>query len=97
MSQKAYVPKNAYFGAKMAVFQPIIPNILGWSKSFGAHLSKNHLGKFYPLQAKKTLSSTLRAPLFFCKTQLFYFVHDALCGEHGVPQNVFVLCTQNRA
>ena len=74
MSQKAYVPKNAYFGAKMAVFQPIIPNILGWSKSFGAHLSENHLGKFYPLQAKKTLSSTLRAPLFFFLQNPTFFV-----------------------
>ena len=42
--QSLFVPKNAYFAAKMAVFGPIILIILGGSKSSGTHISENHLG-----------------------------------------------------
>ena len=74
MSQKAYVPKNAYLGAKMAVFGPHTPNILGRNKKNGTQISENHLGKFCSLKEKKTLSSTLRAPLFFFLQNPTFFV-----------------------
>ena len=44
--QGLYVPKKAYFGAKLAVFGP---NILGGSKSSGTHISKKHLGASFAL------------------------------------------------
>ena len=43
------MPKNAYFGAKMAVFGPNILIILGRSKSSGTHISKNHWGTSFAL------------------------------------------------
>ena len=47
---KAYMcPRKAYFGAKMAVFGPNILIILGVNKSFGTHLSENHLGTLFAL------------------------------------------------
>ena len=50
MSQQGlYVPKNGYFGAKMAVFGPIILNILRGSKSFGNHISENHQDTLFAL------------------------------------------------
>ena len=42
--QGLYVPKKAYFGAKMAVFGPNILIILGGSQISGTHISGNHLG-----------------------------------------------------
>ena len=39
-----YVTKEAYFGAKMAVFGPNIQIILEGSKNSGTHVSENHLG-----------------------------------------------------
>ena len=47
--QSLYVPKKAYFGAKMAVFGPNILIILGGSKSSGTNISENHLYTSFPL------------------------------------------------
>ena len=47
--QGLYVPKKAYFGAKMAVFGPNILIILGGSKSSGTHISENHLRTSFAL------------------------------------------------
>ena len=46
---KAYMPKNAYMGANMAVFGLNILIILRGSKSFGAYTSENHLGTSFAL------------------------------------------------
>ena len=42
--QGLYVPKKAYFGAKMAVFGPNILISMGGSKISGKHISENDLG-----------------------------------------------------
>ena len=47
--QGLYVPKVAYFGAKMAVFGPHILIILGGSKGSGTYISENHLGTLFEL------------------------------------------------
>ena len=36
--------KNAYFGPNLAVFGPKILTFTGESKSFGTHITENHLG-----------------------------------------------------
>ena len=48
-ASKAYVPKKAYFGAKMAVFGPKILILFRGSKSSDTHISEKHLGTSFAL------------------------------------------------
>ena len=47
--QGLYVPKKAYFGPNLAVFEQKILLFTGGSKSFGTHITKNHLGTSFAL------------------------------------------------
>ena len=49
--------KNAYFGPNLAVFGPKILILMGGSKSFGTHVTENHLGTLY--EAKRLFKGKL--------------------------------------